>query len=64
MFSIVIPLFNNAQTIERALKSVINQTFKKFETCAKLPALNTAKNKYTTVAIQSWHFVFLKFFPC
>ena len=32
MFSIVIPLFNNAQTIERALKSVINQTFKKFET--------------------------------
>ena len=31
MFSIVIPLFNNAQTIERALKSVFNQTFKKFE---------------------------------
>ena len=31
MFSIVIPLFNNAQTIKRALKSVFNQTFKKFE---------------------------------
>ena len=31
MFSIVIPLFNNAHTIERALKSIINQTFIKFE---------------------------------
>ena len=31
MFSIVIPLFNNAHTIERALKSIINQTFIKYE---------------------------------
>ena len=31
MFSIVIPTFNSAQTIERALKSIINQTFRNFE---------------------------------
>ena len=31
MFSVVIPLFNSAHTIERTLKSVINQTFTNFE---------------------------------
>ena len=31
MFSVIIPLFNKAHTIERTLKSVINQTFTNFE---------------------------------
>ena len=31
MFSIIIPTFNSALTIERALKSIINQTFRNFE---------------------------------
>ena len=31
MFSVVIPSFNSAHTIERALKSVFNQTFTNFE---------------------------------
>ena len=31
MFSIIIPLYNKSHTIKRALKSIINQTYKNFE---------------------------------
>lgn len=31
MFSVIIPLYNKANTIARTLQSVLNQTFKKFE---------------------------------
>ena len=31
MFSIVIPLYNKAHTIERTLSTVLNQSFKEFE---------------------------------
>jgi glycosyltransferase involved in cell wall biosynthesis len=30
-FSIIIPVYNNEQTIERAIQSCLEQTFKSFE---------------------------------
>ena len=31
MFSVIIPLYNKAKYVEKALHSVFNQTFKEFE---------------------------------
>ncbi|MCL2597582.1 MAG: glycosyltransferase family 2 protein [Paludibacter sp.] len=59
MFSVIIPLYNKEKYIEKALQSVINQTFKEFEVIViddgsidnSLAIVNRFKNEYSNITI-------------
>ena len=56
MFTVVIPLYNKAHTIERTLKSVINQTFTNFEVIIVDDVISTGAtiNEISKVLKENW----------